>query len=171
MYDVALETAKKLNVDVVHTSNVTGIFEIFLLHMHLNLHCMDFLHSQLTLRVWYQKMTLILFVLLHDHQVKGHLWLKNIHQSDWERPDNFCLRITLEACCIIWIVTNSEFKIFAKDFIEICKDEFQIELNCGIGTASTSRDAVKLATESLDTIREIRDAGKEKPEIYELNWF
>ena len=31
------------------------------------------------------------------------------------------------------------------------------------------RDAVKLATESLDTIREIRDAGKEKPEIYELN--
>ena len=67
------------------------------------------------------------------------------------------------------VVTNSEFKTFAKDFIQICKDEFQIELNCGIGTASTSRDAVKLATESLDTIREIRDAGKEKPEIYELN--
>ena len=39
----------------------------------------------------------------------------------------------------------------------------------GIGTASTSRGAVKLATQSLDTIREIRDAGKEKPEIYELN--
>ena len=28
MYDVALETAKKLNVDVVHTSNVTGIFDM-----------------------------------------------------------------------------------------------------------------------------------------------
>ena len=51
----------------------------------------------------------------------------------------------------------------------MCKDEFQIELNCGIGTAQTSRNAVSLATKSLDTIREIRDAGKEKPEIYELN--
>ena len=67
------------------------------------------------------------------------------------------------------VVTNSEFKNFAKDFIKISKDEFEIELNCGIGTAQTSRDAVKLATKSLDTIREIRDSGKEKPEIYELN--
>jgi GTP cyclohydrolase IIa len=32
----------------------------------------------------------------------------------------------------------------------------------------TARNAVKLATKSLDTIREIRDSGKEKPEIYEL---
>jgi len=67
------------------------------------------------------------------------------------------------------VVTNSKFKNFAKDFIKISKDEFQIELNCGIGTAQTSRDAVNLATKSLDTIREIRDSGKEKPEIYELN--
>ena len=67
------------------------------------------------------------------------------------------------------VVTNSEFKNFAKEFIQISKDEFQIELNCGIGTAKTSRDAVSLATKSLDTIREIRDAGEQKPEIYELN--
>ena len=67
------------------------------------------------------------------------------------------------------VVTNSEFKNFAKEFIKIIKDEFQIVLNCGIGTAQTSRDAVRLATKSLDTIREIRDSGKEKPDIYELN--
>ena len=67
------------------------------------------------------------------------------------------------------VVTNSEFKNFAKDFIKISKDEFEIELNCGIGTAQTSRDAVKLATKSLDTIREIREKRKKKPEIYELN--
>ena len=67
------------------------------------------------------------------------------------------------------VVTNSKLKNFAKDFIKISKDEFEIELNCGIGTAQTSRDAVKLATKSLDTIRELRDSGKEKPEIYELN--
>ena len=30
------------------------------------------------------------------------------------------------------------------------------------------RDAVKLATKSLDTIREIRDSGKQKPDVYEL---
>ena len=41
-------------------------------------------------------------------------------------------------------------------------------LNCGIGSATTARDAAKLATQSLDTIREIRDSGKEKPEVYEL---
>ena len=28
MYDVALETAKKLNLDVIHTSNVPGIFDM-----------------------------------------------------------------------------------------------------------------------------------------------
>ena len=67
------------------------------------------------------------------------------------------------------VVTNSEFKNFAKEFIKMCKDEFQVVLNCGIGTAQTSRSAVKLATKSLDTIREIRDSGKEKPDIYELN--
>ena len=67
------------------------------------------------------------------------------------------------------VYDDKELKDFAKEFIQICKDEFQIELNCGIGTAQTSRDAVSLATKSLDTIREIRDSGKEKPEIYELN--
>ena len=44
-----------------------------------------------------------------------------------------------------------------------------ISLNCGIGNANTGREAVKLATKSLDTIREIRDSGKEKPEVYELS--
>jgi GTP cyclohydrolase IIa len=33
------------------------------------------------------------------------------------------------------------------------------------------REAVKLATKSLDTIREIRTSGKEKPEIYEMSCF
>ena len=42
-------------------------------------------------------------------------------------------------------------------------------LNCGIGNANTGREAVKLATKSLDTIREIRDSGNEKPEVYELS--
>ena len=41
-------------------------------------------------------------------------------------------------------------------------------LNCGIGISDSGRGAAKLATKSLDTIREIRDSGKEKPEVYEL---
>ena len=48
------------------------------------------------------------------------------------------------------------------------KHEMDLILNCGIGSATTARDAAKLATQSLDTIREIRDSGKEKPEVYEL---
>ncbi|HMK32602.1 MAG TPA: GTP cyclohydrolase IIa [Nitrosopumilaceae archaeon] len=41
-------------------------------------------------------------------------------------------------------------------------------LNCGIGTAKTAREAAKLATKSLDTIREIRDSGKNQQRILEL---
>ena len=50
----------------------------------------------------------------------------------------------------------------------LIKNEDEISLNCGIGNAHLSRDAVKLSTKSLDTIREIRDSGKEKPDVYEL---
>ena len=56
----------------------------------------------------------------------------------------------------------------ARNFIELVKKQDGIILNCGIGTGKTSRDAARLATKSLDTIREIRDSGKEKPEVYEL---
>jgi len=66
------------------------------------------------------------------------------------------------------VVANSNYKESAEEFIDIIKNEFGIELNCGIGTGKNARSAVKLATKSLDTIREIRDSGKEKPEIYEL---
>ena len=66
------------------------------------------------------------------------------------------------------VVANSGYKENAQEFIDIVKSEFGLTLNCGIGTATTARNAVSLATKSLDTIREIRDSGKEKPEIYEL---
>jgi GTP cyclohydrolase IIa len=66
------------------------------------------------------------------------------------------------------VVASMDGKICAKDFIELIKQEDKILLNCGIGTGKTSREAVNLATKSLDTIREIRDSGKEKPEVYEL---
>ena len=66
------------------------------------------------------------------------------------------------------VVSNSEHKINAHDFINQIKNEMNLILNCGIGTSKTGRDAAKLATKSLDTIREIRDSGKEKPEVYEL---
>jgi GTP cyclohydrolase IIa len=66
------------------------------------------------------------------------------------------------------VVASMDGKKSAQDFIEIIKKEDGILLNCGIGTGKTSREAVNLATKSLDTIREIRDSGKEKPEVYEL---
>jgi len=66
------------------------------------------------------------------------------------------------------VISNSEHKENAQEFINVIKHEMDLILNCGIGSGSTARDAAKLATESLDTIREIRDSGKEKPEVYEL---
>jgi GTP cyclohydrolase IIa len=67
------------------------------------------------------------------------------------------------------VVASDDAKDFVKDFIKSTKKEDQIILNCGIGNAKTAREAVKLATKSLDTIREIRDSGKERPDIYELS--
>ena len=69
------------------------------------------------------------------------------------------------------VVANEEAKQNAKEFLRITKEDQGIILNCGIGTGKTSREAVKLATKSLDTIREIRESGKEKPDIYELSCF
>jgi len=67
------------------------------------------------------------------------------------------------------VVANDEAKNSVQDFINLIKNNDQISLNCGIGNAKSGREAVKLATKSLDTIREIRDSGKEKPEVYELS--
>ncbi|WP_371504179.1 GTP cyclohydrolase IIa [Nitrosopumilus adriaticus] len=67
------------------------------------------------------------------------------------------------------VVASEDGKNSVQKFINMIKENDEISLNCGIGTARTSREAVKLATKSLDTIREIRDSGKEKPEVYELS--
>lgn len=67
------------------------------------------------------------------------------------------------------VVANNDAKNTVKDFINLIKKEDGISLNCGIGNAKTSREAVGLATKSLDTIREIRDSGKEKPTVYEIS--
>jgi GTP cyclohydrolase IIa len=67
------------------------------------------------------------------------------------------------------VVANDDAKNSVQDFINLVKNNDQISLNCGIGNAKLGREAVKLATKSLDTIREIRDSGKEKPEVYELS--
>jgi GTP cyclohydrolase IIa len=66
------------------------------------------------------------------------------------------------------VVASNDAKNSVQNFIDMIKNNDNISLNCGIGNAQTSRDAVKLATKSLDTIREIRDSGKQKPDVYEL---
>ena len=67
------------------------------------------------------------------------------------------------------VVASDDAKKSVQNFIDIIKNNDKILLNCGIGNGNTAREAVKLATKSLDTIREIRDSGKEKPEVYELS--
>ncbi len=66
------------------------------------------------------------------------------------------------------VIASNDGKNSVQNFIDMIKSNDDISLNCGIGNAHTAREAVKLATKSLDTIREIRDSGKEKPDIYEL---
>ena len=66
------------------------------------------------------------------------------------------------------VVASDDAKNSVQNFIDLIKNNDNISLNCGIGNAQTSRDAVKLATKSLDTIRDIRDSGKQKPDVFEL---
>jgi len=67
------------------------------------------------------------------------------------------------------VVANDAGKNSVQHFIDMIKNTDKIYLNCGIGNGNSGREAVKLATKSLDTIRKIRDSGKEKPEVYELS--
>jgi len=67
------------------------------------------------------------------------------------------------------VIASDDAKNSVQNFIDIIKSDDKISLNCGIGNGYTAREAVKLATQSLDTIREIRDSGKEKPDVYELS--
>lgn len=69
------------------------------------------------------------------------------------------------------VIGNENSKETAKQFIDTVKKDLSLYLNCGIGIGKTSREAAKLATKSLDTIRQIRDSGKEKPEIFETSCF
>ena len=69
------------------------------------------------------------------------------------------------------VVATDNAKEMACEFIDKTKKDLGILLNCGIGIGKTSREAAKLATQSLDKIREIRDSGKEKPEIVETSCF
>lgn len=66
------------------------------------------------------------------------------------------------------IISSAVAKEEIAKFLELIKGQHGILFNCGIGTARTGRDAAKMATKSLDTIREIRDSGKDAQRILEL---
>jgi GTP cyclohydrolase IIa len=66
------------------------------------------------------------------------------------------------------IVSSHIEKESITKFLESVKKRHDISFNCGIGTAKTGREAAKLATKSLDKIRELRDSGKNEERILEL---
>ena len=67
------------------------------------------------------------------------------------------------------VVASNAAKDSVRQFIKMVRDDDGISLNCGIGCGRTGREAAGLATKSLDTIREIRDSGESKPEVYEMS--
>jgi GTP cyclohydrolase IIa len=66
------------------------------------------------------------------------------------------------------IITSGNGKEHAMKFLKLIKEKHGTALNCGVGTAKTAREAAKLATKSLDTIRELRDSGKNQQRVLEL---
>lgn len=67
------------------------------------------------------------------------------------------------------VVASDAARDSVRQFIKAVRDDDGILLNCGIGCGRTGREAAGLATKSLDTIREIRDSGGSKPEVYEMS--
>ncbi|TLX94692.1 MAG: GTP cyclohydrolase IIa [Thaumarchaeota archaeon] len=66
------------------------------------------------------------------------------------------------------IISSDIDKESISKFLDLVRRQHGVSFNCGIGTAKTSRDAAKLATKSLDRIRELRDSGKKEQRILEL---
>lgn len=66
------------------------------------------------------------------------------------------------------IISSDIDKESIAKFLDLVRHQHGVSFNCGIGTAKTGRDAAKLATKSLDRIRELRDSGKKEQRIFEL---
>ena len=71
------------------------------------------------------------------------------------------------------MVTSEQAKNSVKEFLDDIRIRDGIMINCGVGIGRNAREAAKLATRSLDTIRKIRDDGKVKevPKVYEISCF
>ncbi|MCE2508763.1 MAG: GTP cyclohydrolase IIa [Nitrosopumilaceae archaeon] len=68
------------------------------------------------------------------------------------------------------VLAGEEGRKGVRAFLDAVAGDLGLYLNCGIGRASTGRGAAMRATRSLDTIREIREAGSgPKPDIYEAD--
>jgi GTP cyclohydrolase IIa len=66
------------------------------------------------------------------------------------------------------IVSSIIDKNIIMQFLEFIKKRHGVSFNCGIGSAKTGRQAARLATKSLDKIRELRDSGRNEERILEL---
>jgi len=66
------------------------------------------------------------------------------------------------------IVSSGIDKENIAKFLDLVKQRHGLSFNCGIGTAKTGRNAAKLATKSLDKIRELRESGTKEQRILEL---
>ncbi|HET7149690.1 MAG TPA: GTP cyclohydrolase IIa [Candidatus Nitrosopolaris sp.] len=65
------------------------------------------------------------------------------------------------------VVSNAVTKQDAEETITKVTQGTNIKLNCGIGIGRTGRKAAKAATKALDTIRNLRNVGKDLP-VYEV---
>ncbi|HSD04945.1 MAG TPA: GTP cyclohydrolase IIa [Nitrosopumilaceae archaeon] len=91
------------------------------------------------------EISLLMFKLYSE---MSEFFLKQNYLSFFMGGDNFM------------IVTSGNGQENASKFLDLIEKKYNITMNCGIGTAKTAREAAKLATKSLDTIREMRDSGK-----------
>ena len=67
------------------------------------------------------------------------------------------------------VVANDDAKEMAMEFIDKTKKDLGILLNCGIGIGKTSREAAKLATQSLENpVEELLAAASGKPMLAKL---
>lgn len=66
------------------------------------------------------------------------------------------------------IVADQLDQNYIQQFLDKTKQNYGVQLNCGIGSAETARKAASLATKSLDKVRDLRNNGQSQ-RILELN--
>ena len=131
---------------LIKAPNVDDTDDIIIMHMDV---------EDLTSRTTRESPYEISVRMLNLYHAMAQYFVKRQSLSFFMGGDNFM------------ILSSEEGMADAEKFVAYIQRSQEIKLNCGIGRDQTARKAAAAATRSLDTIRDMRHMGQQKPQVYE----